>query len=268
MHDRLRLVSAATLVTGLGFAAGCSTPSLTLFPRVASLESGGDFAAVDTSGGATLSATSDADSLGLDSTETTFAPRVDLDWSRWHLTIDSIDLSRDGTGVTEAEIEFDGVTIPAGDDVDTNLDLQLSSATLCFDFLPAPNAELGLGLGVVYADMAADITSLTLGDTASADEEVPLPVLAARAGISFGRFSLGALARGLDVEIDDVDATYIDLDAHARYDLFQATDSHFRGGLMIGWRHIGFDARFDDDDSTIDTELEYSGPYAGIAITF
>lgn len=260
--------STAAILALLGLAAGCSTPSVTLFPRVAQITPDGEFAAADLSGGGSLSATSDTDALGLDDDETVFVPRADLDWGRWHLTVDRFAMSSEGSGTAEAQIEFDGVTIPAGDNVDSELDVDLTSATFCFDFLPVPNAELGIGVGVVFADLSADITSQTLAQTASTDEQVPLPVLAARAGVDFGRFSIGALARGFDVEIDDVEATYVDLDAHARYDLFQATDSHLRGGLVVGWRFVGIDARFDDGASTIDADMEYSGPYAGVAFTF
>ncbi|TAJ18722.1 MAG: hypothetical protein EPO68_07410 [Planctomycetota bacterium] len=257
--------SIAAILSVLGLAAGCSTPSVTLFPRAAQVTPDGEFAAATSGGG---SASSDSDALNIDDDETVFAPRADLDWSRWHLTVDRFGVSSEGTGTAEAQIEFDGVTIPQGDTVDTDLDVDLTSATFCFDFLPVPNAELGIGVGVVLADFSIDMTSQTLGQTASADEEVPLPVLAARAGVDFGRFSLGALARGFEVEIDDVEVSYLDLDAHARYDLFQATDSHLRGGLVLGWRVVAFDAEFEDGSSTIDADMDYSGPYAGIAFTF
>jgi hypothetical protein len=260
--------STIAVLASLGLAAGCSTPSVTLFPRAALLKPDGEFAAADVSSGGSLSATSDTDALGIDDDETVFAPRADLDFGRWHLTVDHFGMSSDGTGTAEAQIEFDGVTIPQGDTVDTDLDVSMTSATFCFDFLPAPNAELGIGVGVVLADLSADITSQTLTQTASTEEQVPLPVIAARAGVDFGRFSIGALVRGFDIEIDDVEASYLDLDAHARYDLFRATDSRLRGGLVLGWRVVGVDARFDDGASTIDADIEYSGPYAGIAFTF
>ncbi|MBM3977484.1 MAG: hypothetical protein FJ299_10900 [Planctomycetes bacterium] len=249
-------------------AAGCSAPSATLYARGLQVAPDGEFAAADVSGGGSLSATSDTDALDLDDEEVIFAPRADLDWGRVHLIVDHFSSQADGTGTAEAEIEFDGVTIPAGDSVETELDLALTGATLVFDVLPVPNAELSLGFGAVYADLSAEITSLTLTQTASTSEAVPLPVLAARAGVELGRFRLQALARGFDVEIDDVEASYIDLDAFARYDLFGATDSHLRGGIVLGWRHVAVDARFDDGASTIDGDFEYSGPYAGVAFTF
>lgn len=245
--------------------AACSAPSVTLTPRIGEIEIDGDLRAIDTSGGPVIDASTDVDDLGLDD-ETVFLPRADLDWGPMRLTVDVAQLDYEGEGTITGDIILDGVTIPAGDDVATDLALDFGSATLTWDVVPTDLVDLGLGFGVVVARVDADITSQTSGDTASTDETAPIPVLAARAGVNFWRISVEGIARGMAVDFDDVDARFLEYDLAASVALVRS--STLDALLTLGYRAWDLDVEYEDDDSEVDLDLGFDGPYAGISIRF
>jgi hypothetical protein len=258
-----RAVLCAWLAVGI--AAGCSTPSLKARIVGARLGLDGDLAAADS--GVGISASSDVESLGLDDDETAIAPRVEFAWGGFHLLADTIGVEYDGQGIADADITIGGTTIPAAENVDSELDLTLSGALLLWDVVPTDLVELSLGLGVVYADESASITSLgpaVAGQRVSTDEQAPLPVVGARLGFELWKLHVEALGRGLQIDVDNVDARFFDVDASASFEFLGGGD-HGSLGLVAGYRLIELDAEYEDGGSDVDIEVDFSGPYLGLA---
>lgn len=258
---------ALVAVAVLGFAAGCSAPSLRARVVGARMGLGGDLAAADS--GVGVSGSSDVDSLGLDDDETAIAPRVEFSWGGFHLLADTIGMEYDGTGTVDADITIGGTTIPANENVDSEVDLTMSGALLLWDIIPTDTVELSIGVGAVYADESAKFTSLgpaVAGQSVATDEQAPLPVLGARLGFEVWRLDVEALGRGLQVDIDNVDATFYDVDLSASFDVLGGED-HGVLGLVAGYRLIQLQAEYEDNGSDVDVDIDFSGPYLGLQAT-
>ncbi len=243
-------------------SAACTAPGVDIALRAQQLDFKGDLGA---SSGNTV-ATSTADRLGLEDDPIALSPRVDLVGGPLRVSIDAFQVDYDGTGTADADFTLNGVTINAGTDVDSKLDLGLARAALTFTILPLGIVEFGLGLGLAAADLDAELRDVNDPSNAvSIDEVAPIPFLAARLNAAFGPVSAEILAGYIELDIDDVDARYLDIEALARVRLF---DSAVRGHLIAGYRFVALDVTYDDGDDRVRADLELAGPYIGISLGF
>ena len=242
---------------------GCGLPSASVTPRYGVLNVDGTFQA-DIGGGGTKS---DLDELGLGDDVDTFMPRADVQWSGMHLTIAGSSTDFDGNGTTGGTITIDDVTIPANADVYSDFRFTSIGAFFTWDFVPTDLVDVGLGFGVSYIELDAKITEDTTGEKIESDESAPVPVLVGRLGSEFGRFAVSGLVGVMDLDVDDVDATIIDLDVSGKFHMFGGED-HLGGWLVAGYRRYDIDADYDDGDSKVKADFVLDGPYVGIEITF
>lgn len=244
----------------LALTAGCSAPSLRLTPRVGFVDLGGDFAA---SPSTDVSGSSSVEALGLDDTETEFIPRADFEFGPFLWTVDYGNLSFSGQGTAEATIDFGGINVAAGQDVESDIDLTLYRSTFTWDVIPTDTFDLGLGFGIGGAEVSATVAD-TLGNSATTDEIIPLPYAAASTTVEIGDFGVEGLAGVFAIEVDDVDVFYLDLDVNAYYQFLDMAGAGTR--IVAGWRYIDVDAAYDDGDEQIDADLNFSGPYVGLTV--
>ncbi|QDU67300.1 hypothetical protein [Engelhardtia mirabilis] len=260
-----RLATSLVVLAVVGSAVGCSAPSLRLTPRVAQIGLGGDFGA---SVGGTETPTT-VDSLGLNEEETEFIPRADLEFGPLIWTLDYGSLAFTGLGTATAAITIDGVEIEANGEVASEIEMSLLRSIWTWDLFPGEAVELGIGFGVAVADVSVLLVDPNpdVGDAsqASAEETVPLPFVALRGGVELGPVGLEALAAYMDVSVEDVDATYFDLDANAYWQFIDQAGVGAR--LVVGYRLIDVAASFDDGADVVDAQFDFSGPYVGISLT-
>lgn len=247
----------AVLLSGAVFS-GCSAPSVSAAPLLGFTKLKGDFAA---SSGA-VTASNDFEDLGIDERETEAGARVDLKWGAPHLTFSFARVDQSGDGTTTAQLENDGVTIPVGATVSSDIELTRGAAIVTFDVLPTDVVELGLGFGVELMQIDGTITATVGGNSIETDETVPLPVVAGRATVNVGIFDVSLLATGMNVSIDGDEVNFLDLDLQARMSVFE------HGRLVVGYRDWSADLEYDDDGDQIEADLELEGPYIGFALTF
>lgn len=243
-------------------ASGCVVPRARFAPRYLYLEVDGDTGA--TAAGATL--TSDIQTLGLDDEEGNFSPRADLWWVGSHLSLSYLDASFDGRGQTEAAIEIGGDVIAAGVDVDSDLNFKSLDAIMTWDVVPSEFVELGLGFGVSLIDFEFDIID-DLGNQVSTDESLPVPFVAGRLGVNVHRFDLDATAGLIDIEVSDIDLSFLNLDLSAQYLLFGGKQ-RASGRIIVGYRSFDVDAEYEDGNSDVEADFRIDGPYFGVSVTF
>lgn len=259
MLDR-RLALAACLL----LAGACSTPAFNVEANYAQLEPKGDLK-IAANGANTGS--NDLDSVGIDGSEGALGLRADFDWLLPHLTVTTQQKAKwDGSGTLDADISEGGVTIPAGTAVNSELEFAVHKAVVTFDLMPTQTFELGLGLGVSALDFDATVRDPGSNAKVHTDEMVPLPVLAARAGVDVWRFDLEALVAGIAYNSGGDDIQYLDFDFNARLDLFGMGVA--RGELVIGYRYIEVDAKYENSNDDIHADLEFTGPYFGLGVSF
>jgi hypothetical protein len=261
---RAARTSATAVALGLALAAaGCQAPSLDVTPRFVKLDLEGDLAA---SSGA-LSGASNWDRLGLDDEPTSFAPRADLHAGPLDLTLDYAAASFSGTGTTDSQLELDGVTIPLGATVESELDLATLRLTSTWDVVPGDLVTLGLGFGIAAIDSRARIEDTLTNNVVDSDEIVPLPYGALRLGFDFGPLELEGLGSVLAIDVGDAEASYIDVDALARWRVLGG-DDRISLSIAAGYRFADIEIEYDDGTDTVAIDAQISGPWVGATVTF
>lgn len=234
----------------------CSAPQITAGLDYSPLTADGSVS-LASGGGASLD--NSLSDVGLDEEADTIAGRADFKWGLPHLTVLTQQSSWDGSGTLSAD--FGGIA--AGTTVNSDLDLGLHRAILTFDIAPTDLLELGLGFGLSYVDLQAAVKSGVL--TESIDEQLPVPVLALRAGGRVWRVDLQGLLSGMSGQIDGDDANYVELDLNAKLALFGEYED-FHCALVLGWRSFDLELDYDDGGDRIEADLTFQGPYVGLQV--
>ena len=223
------------------------------------LELSGDFAASNGPG----TTASSYEELGLSDEEDTLSPRADISWGGLDLMVSAYEYSNEGRGTANGTIDLGGTTIGSGESVTSSLDLTNAVALVTWDVIPTDLVDVGLGVGVSYLDLNLRVVGDMSGEAVT-DESVPVPVLGARAEVELGPLMANLHVHGLALEYDGIDATYLDAD------LFLAYRFHELLGIdaqaQLGYRHIELDLEYDEGSSEVDTDLELSGVYFGLAV--
>lgn len=220
-----------------------------------------------TQGSLTASQRTSWDQLGLDDSVTAFSPRADLHVGPLDWTFDYAAADFSGTGTTSAEIELDGATIAAGTAVESDMDLAVWRATGTWDLVPTDFATVGIGLGLAAVDIDASIVDPSAIVSVSADEIVPVPYAALRGGLDWGDLEAEALLGLVAVDIDEYEASYVDLDLFVRYHVFGGS-TRASIAVLLGYRLVDLDAEYEDGDDRVAIDTTLSGPYLGATVTF
>ena len=246
----------------LALLAACGAPGLDATAR---------YGFVDLDGGVLTDTTVGAaentwDGLGLDDTEATPGATVDLKWGSPHLSISTQQSGYSGQGVLNSEIEIDGDTIAIGTTVDADVDIDVTSALLTWDLAPG-DLEFGLGLGIVGLGLDMQFADTGSSTVVASDETLPLPVLAARLGMSQGPWSLAGTLAGFDIDIDGDELSFFDFDAYGKYS-FAGGDERMNAAVVVGYRSTDLSVDYEDGPDRVDADLELTGPYIGLRLSF
>jgi outer membrane protein len=197
------------------------------------------------------------DDLGVDD-ENFLSGEAFLRFGRLHFRIGYTQISYDGSETLSQDIEFNGQIFPASDNVISSLDVDMIDAELQVDILRpnfvAASFYLGLIAKVKYVDLDLELTSTAL--TEKEDFQGAVPMIGLAAGVGF----LNDLLRV------DVRATGMAYSGNHLYeaDAFASLVPFPFLRIQGGYRYI--DLKADEDDLLADVEL--SGPYAGVQLSF
>lgn len=257
---RTMKLSPRSLVLALPLTSlvACGAPGIEATPFYGFSKFDGDFAISNGS----VSATTSMESIGLDDREGLPGARVDFKWGAPHLSVQIAQTDTSGDGTTDTQLTQGGVTINAGAAVDSDLDLTYGNAVVTFDLVPTDLVEVGLGLGVAYTDIETNVQETGTANRVSTDEQVPVPVLALRAGVDLGPFAVDALVTGVDVSYSGDDLTFYEVDVRARWKAFE------HGHLLVGWKRWSVDLDYEDGSDNVKLDVDADAPYVGIAISF
>jgi hypothetical protein len=95
------------------------------------------------------------------------------------------------------------------------------------------------------------------------DETLPVPGVALSLGVGLGPIQLQLIASGISASVEDGEVTYYDADLMGRWEF-----GGFGGALLFGWREADYDIEYDDGDDQVALDMNYSGPYVGLRISF
>ncbi|MCE9594493.1 MAG: hypothetical protein K8S98_09885 [Planctomycetes bacterium] len=243
--------------------AACSAPSASITPRYMQFDIDGD---IGVQQGSSVSAQASVDSLGLEKDDSVIGVRVDLELGG-HWTLSAQDSKHDGDGTADATLSQGGITINTGDPVSSKLDLGLYSAAVTWDLLPTDAVELGLGLGVTAFDLDAKITEKLGGQSVSTNELLPVPFLAGRVGFELGPVDVSGLLGWVSINYSGDEASFLDFDGMARMRIFGDGD-RLAGWIALGYRYLDAEVAYEDGSDSVDADIQFSGPWLGLVLSF
>ena len=187
----------------------------------------------------------DMDDLGLDDNKISPAAGGIINFWGRRLTLrfDYFGYHDDAKNVrADFSFDWDGETIPANADLDSNLDLDIYVINLSYNFIRTDRARLGGGVGVHLADVDLGISGSVNGVVvASGDADVlaPLPNIYVNGAYAFtDQFLLRYGGGGMSLSYGDWDGSLLFANAFLEY---------------WPWQHLGFGAGY----RYVDVDLDY-----------
>jgi hypothetical protein len=252
------------LLLALGALGACTTPGLDVIARVQQAELGGSVGA--NSSGVALQSNDVANDLGMNDSESEFGARADLSFGAGKWTFAWSPASFSGDGTLSTDITQGGTTIPAGTAVSSDVKMNVGTLLWTFDFVPTDTVELGLGAGLQVLDFDGNVSDGV--DTVSLNQTVPVPVLAGRAGISFGPFDVSVLLSGIQIKESGDEGRLFDADVMGRWRFFGGVAGHLAFSAVLGWHKSDVKLDYTDSNDHVDADLNVSGLYYGLCFGF
>jgi outer membrane protein len=169
----------------------------------------------------------------------------------------------DGTAVLTRDVTFGKETFEAGYDVQANMDLSHTDATLYYEILDNW-VNLDLGLTARQYDGSLDVNTTNVACIPEAPQcgqseqielsgVLPMAYAMARFDLPFTGWSIIAQGNGTGYKGD----THTDLNARVRWDFMPAADF----AIEAGYRVMSLDLKELDD---LQSDIEIKGPYLGL----
>ena len=245
----------------LALTASCSAPRVWTTQRIGPVDISGDLA-MNVAG---ASGSTSANQLGLEDDKSAWSPRVDFDFAGLHINLNRLASEHSGNGSTEDTLTLDSGVIAPGRSVRSELDLEMTTAAVTFDFIPTSLVDVGIGLGAgtLEYDIEIQDTMLPAGRVQS-NEEAPMGFVAGRVASELGDFLLSLDVAWIKVELDDDELLFVDYDAALAWTFFSVGPGF--GQLVLGYRLTQAELEFEDGNSTVDANLDFKGAYVGLSL--
>ncbi len=162
------------------------------------------------------------------------------------------DLSRDGAGTIDREIDFGDITIPIGADVDSTFDYRVGKLTYSYSLRQTRTIDFAVAAGIYFADYDVDVTNLDNGEREGEDGFSPFPLIGLRGSYMFSpRLIANGYIEYLTIDTSDTDATYIDTTVSIEYRRWD------RLGVGAAYNFVNIDG--EDKDSDDEADFQYDG---------
>ena len=207
----------------------------------------------------------DLSDLGIDESTGTIGVSLGGQYGRPHFFFSGQESSYSGIGSTFKDISQGPITIPAGTEVSTTLDLGVYSFVGTYNLLQG-RYKLGLGLGLMALGLDVAYTSLVDGAQVQIDDTYPMPLLAVHTSVNWSRLELAALIGGAYFKYNDNEVGYLNADIATRYAFLRG--KRWSGMVSLGYRYIGIYMDVFADNVGFKADLNFSGPYMGIRVKY
>lgn len=172
-------------------------------------------------------------------------------------------VSTNGSTILGSNVTFDDETFFVGQDVEADIDLSHTDATLYYEILDNwVNLDIGLtarqysgslDISGQYQVTIPEILNPTITESIELSGVLPMAYAMARFDLPFTGWSLVAQGNGTSYRGD----SHMDVTAKVRWDFAPVLDF----ALEAGYRHMTLDLQELDD---LQSDLEISGPYLGL----
>ncbi len=209
--------------------------------------------------------------------ETSFFYGARAGFAPFEIIVSEFGYNGTNTGLASGGVTFLGNTLPTGDTLRTNinLDTSITKLMLGIDLINTPMARFGVLGGVDFFQFdrftasAAEnktilgTTVIQAGDTQNIliNEEAPIPLLGIRGDVQLPMgVRLGAELTGISASFDNADITVTDLDINANYEPWTNVE------MVVGYRMIDVSLNGTISGTALDTDINLDGPYLGVSL--
>lgn len=147
--------------------------------------------------------------------------------------------------------------------VRSDFDVRAVQATGGLDVLSNELVRVGALVGLHYLN--ADLRLAGAGASASFNDSVTVPVVGVRGDVAIvpGVLRAGGQITGMDIKVSDYDATFFDMLAGLYYLPAEPVE------VVLGWKYTSMELEGDfTGTDRIHADLEFSGPFLGVGLTF
>ncbi|TAH34605.1 MAG: hypothetical protein EYC70_16875 [Planctomycetota bacterium] len=222
---------------------------------------GGSVSTRTQAGGGSTSGSFNVDRVGQGSHTLSSAAEVRAGFAPLELALSGFDYSETADGSFNGAFlgqQFSGA-------VQSDFDVRAVKATGGLDVVNNGQFRVGALVGGHYLDADISLTDSGSGASARFDDQVIVPVVGVRADVAILPEILraGGEITGMDVKVDEYDATFFDMMAAIYYTPVRPVEA------VLGWRYTSMelDGDFTSKDS-VTMDLEFSGPFLGVGLSF
>jgi len=221
---------------GLSLSVGAFAPNYDTTVRKSSADTDGSSIALE-------------DDLGLDDDD--LVPTLSLafrPWERHKFFVSYMSMDRDSQQILSEDLSFDGVTFPAGTDVDTEFDIDLYRAGYTWSFLQNAVWELGFSVGAYWVKMDMALGALDGAVLADYSESEPFPMLGfSGSWLLNEHWLVRGTAEAFSIDMNDTEGDF--------YNLRMEVEYAFSEKISLG---AGYDlVRIDAEDTRKNNRVKY-----------
>jgi len=206
----------------------------------------------------------------------TYSPSLALTiggrYKKWNLFFAGSRGSYKGGFVTDIEIVRNDVEIPAGSEVDGQIDMGIYALSTTFAIIQRKH-DLGVGIGFLILNMGTSFKTTDVNEQPvemGGNNWFPMPFLALSGRLNFGKFRISGSGGGayFNGKKDDLDykVFYYTFDVRGTYDFYQG--EKWSSAVSIGYRTLFMDADMSNDQGWAREKDIYRGPYLGVRVKF
>ncbi|MDJ0929451.1 MAG: hypothetical protein QNJ73_17565, partial [Gammaproteobacteria bacterium] len=183
---------------------------------------------------------------------------IQLDWGisprhLWSFSFGPFEARDDG--VFSQPVQFNGVTFPAGETIQSAYRLYEARATYLYELLPDSQWTIRVGAGAAYQWTSMELLASDNVTYSEADDDRLLPLAVGRLGYSFNEnWEIGVDAAGISLS----DAEQFDVIVYGTWQM------NYHWALSVGYEYYARQA----DNDTFFNDLRYDIPYIALSYTF
>jgi len=179
-------------------------------------------------------------------------------------------VNRDSSDSLDHSTPIGPINVPAGTTIAASFDSSLASAALGWTFVVTDTTEFGVSLGLsalsLKSELGASVPGLGNACFTAFDETYPLPTLGVYINQALSpKWSLTGKFGGIGLSIgDDFDGTVIEAMGAVEFRPWQNV------GFVLAYVYNDADATLNNviDDSGVEVEWNYQGPFAYLTLGF
>ncbi len=204
------------------------------------------------------------DAIGVTDDKSVLQVDANIRFGNYHqLEFGYFELGRDSMATTTRDISFGNLFVPAGTELDTNVDVSTFRAGYSYSLIRDSQKELSVMAGVHLADFEVRLTTSGGLETDRSDGDTPLPVVGLNASVFLGeKTTVSAKAQIFRTDFDQFEGSLNYLTVDVRY--------RFAKSISIGAGYNYYGMELSSSQSSVNGyfKIKHHGPTAFFTVGY